>query len=115
MTVRQVSIKGEQLRFLAHADSSEKLITGTATGDTGEAGIFKVKGTYIYWIDDDGNERRVQGTTTGSTGTAGVIKVKGDRVYYIDDDGDERYAGTIWAIDILNNGYPYLIDNAPAS
>ena len=120
MTVRDISVKGEQLRFLAHADSAETLITGSTTGGTGTAGVVKVKATYVYWIDNDGNERRSEGTLTGNTGHAGVIKVKGTRIYYNDYDGNERYLAVavgalIWSIASLNNGYPYLTDNAPSS
>lgn len=90
MTVRDIRIKGEQLRFLGHADETEQLITGTATGETPTGWNLKVKGTYVYWVDDDGAERRKEGTVTGNTGVAGTIKVKGTEIYYIDDDGDER-------------------------
>lgn len=87
---RAIKVKGEQVSFLAHADSAEQLLTGTATGGTGTAGVFKVKGTYLYWIDNDGNERRKQGTLTGNPREAGDIIVHGKLLYYGDYDGDER-------------------------
>lgn len=120
MTVRAIKVKGEQLSFLAHDDSAEQLITGTATGETPTGWNFKVKGTYIYWIDDDGAERRKEGTLTGNSRTKGDITVHGEDLYFGDDAGDERYVRevavvTIWSIGILNNGYPYLTDTSPSS
>jgi len=115
MTTREISIKGQKLRILTFADELERLISGATTGDTGTAPIFKVKGTYIYWIDDDGNERRAEGSVTGNTGTVGIVKVKGELLYFNDDDGNERWLRAIWSIDSLNNGYPYLGDNPPSS
>lgn len=91
MTVRAVKVKGEQLSFLAHADSAEQLLTGTATGETPTGWSFKVKGTYVYWVDNDGNERRKQGTLTGAGRTKGNITVHGEDLYFGDDDGNERY------------------------
>lgn len=119
MTDRAVKVKGEQLSYLAHADSSERLIAGTTTGETPTGWNFKVKGTYLYWVDDDGAERRAEGSPTGGTGTPGVIKVKGYEIYYNGDDGDERFLHpgglAIWLIGSLNNGYPYLSAIPPAS
>lgn len=91
MVVRDISVKGEKLRYLAYADESELLLTGSVTGDTGAAGIIKVKGTYLHWIDNDGNERRAQGAATGDTGAAGLIWIKGTKVYYNDYSGNTRY------------------------
>jgi len=91
MTVRKIKIKGEQVSFLAHADSAEQLITGTATGETPTGWNLKVKGTYLYWVDDDGAERRKEGTLTGGSRPKGDIIVHGEYIYFGDDDGAERY------------------------
>jgi len=117
MTMRALKVKGENLSFLAFADSAEQLITGTVTGETGTPSIFKVKGTYLYWNDYNGDERRAEGSLTGGTGTPSVVKVKGVKIYYNDYDGDERSLSAvyIWSIGVLNNGYPYLTDNAPST
>lgn len=90
MTVRAIKIKGEQLSFLAHADSSEQLITGTVTGETPTGWNFKVKGTYAYWVDNDGAEQRAQGTLTGGSRTYRSVKVKGETLLYGDITGAER-------------------------
>ncbi len=87
-----VKVKGTQLRYLTDTAEVEKLISGTDTGDNGTAGEFlKVKGTALYWTDNNGDIRSKVGTLTGNTGTAGQrFRVKGDYVRYIDDDGNER-------------------------
>lgn len=95
MTVRAVKIKGEQVSFLAHNDSAEQLITGTATGETPTGWNFKVKGTYIHWVDDDGAERRKEGTLTGESRTFGSIKVKGETIIFGDEAGNERSVAAI--------------------
>jgi len=100
MTTRAIKVKGEQVSFLAHADSAEQLITGAVTGETGTAGRLKVKDTYVYWIDNAGDERRRQGTLTGETRTAGSITVHGEDLYYGDDDGDERYLRAIVTLEL---------------
>ena len=91
MTVRALKIKGEQVSFLAHADSAEQLITGTTTGQTPTGWNFKVKGTYLYWVDDDGAGRRAEGTLTGESRAFGSKKVKGETLLYGDESGNERY------------------------
>jgi len=90
MTVRKIKVKGEKLSFLAHADSAEQLIAGTATGETPTGWNLKVKGTYLYWVDNDGAERRKEGTLTGGSRTFGSIKVKGETLLFGDEDGNER-------------------------
>lgn len=90
MTTRAIKVKGEKLSFLAHADEAEQLVTGTLTGETPTGWNFKVKGTYIHWVDNDGNERRKEGTLTGESRDAGSITVHGELLYYGDYDGDER-------------------------
>ncbi len=105
MTTRTVKVKGEQLSFLAHADSAEQLLTGTDTGDNGTAGEnFKVKGTYLYWTDNNGDVRRKEGTLTGGSRTKGNITVKDDELYYGDDDGDERSATQAGSLIIRPDG-----------
>ncbi|KKK48603.1 hypothetical protein LCGC14_3143470, partial [marine sediment metagenome] len=90
MTVRAVKIKGEKLSFLAHADSAEQLVTGDTTSATPTGWNFKVKGTYLHWVDDDGAERRAEGSTTGNSRAAGVVKVKGETILYGDNADNER-------------------------
>ncbi len=95
MTTRVIKVKGEALSFLAYADSAEQLVTGDTTGDTGTAGVFKVKGTYLHWFDYSGDERRKEGTLTGESRAAGSIKVKGETALYGDYSGDERSVSAI--------------------
>lgn len=88
-----VKVKGEKLRFLSDTAEDEKLISGIDTGDNGTAGeFFKVKGTALYWTDNNGDIRSKVGIDTGENGTAGFsdIKVKGDKIRYTDDNGDIR-------------------------
>lgn len=120
MTVRAIKVKGEQVSFLAHADSAEQLLTGTATSETPTDWNFKVKGTYLYWVDNAGAERRALGTLTGNSRTAGSITVHGELLYYGDKTGAERslsaaICGGIWCIGSLNEGYPYLLAIPPSS
>jgi len=104
MTVRAIKIKGEQISFLAHDDSAEQLITGTATGSTPTGWNLKVKGTAIYWVDNDGAERSKVGTLTGGSRAAGSITVHGEQLYYGDKDGDERLLSAITIVTV----YPDL-------
>lgn len=93
MTTSPLSVKGEKLRYLTNGAEDEKLITGTDTGDNGIAGEFlKVKGTALYWTDNNGDIRSKVGTDTGENGVAGQsdIKVKADNIRYTDDNGDIR-------------------------
>lgn len=105
MTVRAIKVKGEQLSFLAHADSAEQLVTGALTGETGgEYSNVKplyIKGTYLHWIDMAGNERRKEGTLTGESRTKGNITVHGTYLYYGDDDGDERSLSVVTSPETL--------------
>lgn len=94
MTVRAISVKGEKLRFLAHDDEAEQLITGSATGETPTTWNLKVKGTYLHWVDNDGNERRKEGTLTGEARDFGSITVHGEQLYYGDESDAERYLST---------------------
>jgi len=95
MTTRDIRIKGEQLRFLAHDDEAEQLITGTATGETPTGWNFKVKGTALYWVDDDGAERYKEGTLTGGSRAFGSVIVHDEQLYFGDEDGNERYVQAI--------------------
>lgn len=97
MTVRDIRIKGEQFSFLAHADSAEQLLIGTATGETPTGWNSKVKGPYLYWVDDDGAERRKEGTLTGESRSAGDKKVKGETLLYGDINGAERSLSAVVA------------------
>lgn len=90
MTTRALKIKGEQVSFLAHADSAEQLLTGATTGETPTGWNFKAKGTYLYWVDDDGAERRAEGDLTGNSRAAGNTKVKGETLLYGDINDAER-------------------------
>lgn len=97
MTTSPLSVKGEKLRYLTNGAETEKLITGTDTGANGTAGeLFKVKGTALYWTDNNGDIRSKVGIDTGENGVAGQsdIKVKGDVVRYTDDNGDIREASS---------------------
>jgi len=105
MTTRAIKVKGEKLSFLAHADSAEQLITGTATGETPTTWNFKVKGTAIYWVDNDGAERHKEGTLTGGSLAAGVIKVHDDKLYYGDINGAERYVQAVEVFTPSLDGY----------
>lgn len=100
MTTRDLRIKGEQLRFLAHDDESEQLITGTATGETPTGWNFKIEDTYVYWVDNDGNERRKEGSLTGGSRAYRAITVHGELLYYGDINGDER------SVSAANTFYP---------
>jgi len=105
MTVRAVKVKGEQFSFLAHADSAEQLVTGAVTGETPTGWNFKVKGTYVHWVDDDGAERRKQGTLTGNSRTFGSKKVKGETIIYGDEDGNERSFAALAYVLVDTAGY----------
>lgn len=90
MTVRALKIKGEQISFLAHADSAEQLITGATTGETPTGWNFKVYRTYVYWVDYAGAGRRAEGTLTGGRRTYRSTTVHGELLYYGDNTGAER-------------------------
>ena len=113
MTTRAIKVKGEKLSFLAHADSSEILLTGATTGETPTGWNFKVKGTYLHWTDNDGAERRALGAATGNTGLPGIIKVKGAKHYYNDQLGDERFLpGTATILGTGSEGYVIIGNQA---
>lgn len=113
MTVRAIKVKGEKLSILAHSDSAEKLITGTDTGDNGTAGeALKVKGTYLYWTDNNGDIRRKEGILTGNARDAGDITVHDRYLYYGDDDGNERSAGQVATQTLRPNAAGDLTDIA---
>jgi len=100
MTTRAIKVKGEQFSFLAHADSAEQLVTGTLTGETPISWNLKVKGTYLYWVDDDGAERRKEGTLTGGSRAFGSVIVHGEDLYFGDIDGNERYVRAITTLEL---------------
>lgn len=106
MTVRALKVKGEKVSFLAHADSAEKLVTGATTGSTPTGWNFKVKGTYLHWVDFTGAERRKEGTLTGNSRAFGNTKVKGETILYGDVDGDERYVSARVTVTYYPDAHP---------
>ncbi|KKL17031.1 hypothetical protein LCGC14_2489620, partial [marine sediment metagenome] len=91
MVAGVLTVKGDDLSILAFADSAEQLISGATTGSTPTGWNFKVKGTYLHWVDNDGDERRALGSLTGNTGlVAGVVNGKGEAILYVDFTGAER-------------------------
>lgn len=96
-----LKVKGEKLRFLSDTAEDEILIPGDDTGGNGNAGeSFKVKGTKLYWTDNNGDIRSKEGALTGNSRAAGNVKVKGETILYGDISDAERALAAIVVTEI---------------